>query len=749
MPKKWGGFWVLIGTLIGWGISGGINGGVGGGISTGINGGGGLVAHQAFAAEGAFSRSAPVPYTLSPILIQSPSARMEGEGSLVVQYDYGKTAETALIGAQLTPSFFLGLRQTARRYGDDHLFPGIDWKYLVWSESRTRPAVAVGAKSFLGARAVAGEYVALSKHWKNWDGSVGLGWGRFGASDNTSDGAGGSGDLWPTLGARHKIDENPSTPQDWFHGEPAMFWSVSYTPPILPGVGFHAAYAPEYKGEAADQNAQIDASGPWNLGVSYQPQTNSFSWVRVGAYWQGDQDYLARVAVVWSPDFHRGVMDPPHAHNNEREYQPPQRSAGQGRVVPFDLSTFLGLSPGISAQRLAQHKYGLSHIELLPQAIFAELELNADQFVPTQIKQAAQYLRQLSMGSKAAIIIQLTHHGVRGREVTLRGADFDSTLPRVGGPFVISDEELWSHATWRRGGATAAQDFLKYYQFELDWRNDVSLSEDDNGVLYRTALIPRIKYFRRQNSESVTALRINLADNLAHYRDYRYDNPDYDYALPVRSDIDLFAQQRLILERQYRTVFADWGHDVYAAYTLGYLEEMYAGVSGEMLYRPFGKKYALGLELDQVFKREPQSLGALALNGDHVLSGFLNGYYEWDDDKTLTLSVGRYLAEDVGAEVGFSRQWGNGARITAYLNATDAGGDRGAQAAYDRDLYGAKMNMNGGIELSLPLDFALTNPVRARVVNRIGPMGRERGQRLDHPAPLYDMTEPLSARALR
>ncbi len=736
MPKKWGGFWVLIGTL----ISGGINGG----ISAGINGGWGLVANQAFAAEVVFSRSAPTPYTLSPIFIPAPSARMEREGSLVVQYDYGKAAETALIGAQLTPSFFLAVRQTARRSGDDHLFPGLDLKYLVLPEARARPAVAVGAQSFLGARAVAGEYVALSKHWKNWDGTVGLGWGRFGASD----GAGGSGDVWPTLGRRHKIDENPSTPQDWFHGEPAIFWGMSYTPPILPGVGFHAAYAPEYKGEAADQNAQIDTIGPWNLGVSYQPQTNSFSWVRVGAYWQGDQAYLARVAVVWSPDLQHDIMDQPHANNKESEYKPPQRSAGQGRVLPFDLSTFLGLSPEISPQRLAQHGYGLSHIKLLPQAIFAELELDADQPVPTQIKQAAHYLRQLSVESKAAIIIQLTHHGVRGREVTLRGADFDSKLTRLGGPFLISDEEVWSHATWRQSRAASAQDFLKYYQFEVDWRNDLSLNEDDNGVLYRAALIPRIRYFRRQNSESVTALRINLADNLAHYRDYRYDNPDYDSALPVRSDIDLFTQQRLILERQYRTVFADWGHDIYAAYTLGYLEEMYAGLGGEILYRPFGKKYALGLELDQVFKREPQSFGALALNGDHVLSGFLNGYYEWDDDKSLTLSVGRYLAEDVGAEIAFTRQWGNGTRVKAYLNATD-GGDSGAQAAYDRDLYGAKMNMNAGIELSLPLDFALTKPVRARVVNRIGPMGRERGQRLDHPASLYDMTEPLSARALR
>ena len=47
--------------------------------------------------------------------------------------------------------------------------------------------------------------------------------------------------------------------------------------------------------------------------------------------------------------------------------------------------------------------------------------------------------------------------------------------------------------------------------------------------------------------------------------------------------------------------------------------------AGEILYRPFNKRYAIGAEAWQAFKRDPNSSFNLALNGDHILSGHVNG----------------------------------------------------------------------------------------------------------------------------
>ena len=58
------------------------------------------------------------------------------------------------------------------------------------------------------------------------------------------------------------------------------------------------------------------------------------------------------------------------------------------------------------------------------------------------------------------------------------------------------------------------------------------------------------------------------------------------------------------------------------ASSIGYLEEMYMGTTGEILYRPFGKNWAIGAEANLALKRDPLSSFALLPNGDHILSGF-------------------------------------------------------------------------------------------------------------------------------
>ena len=50
----------------------------------------------------------------------------------------------------------------------------------------------------------------------------------------------------------------------------------------------------------------------------------------------------------------------------------------------------------------------------------------------------------------------------------------------------------------------------------------------------------------------------------------------------------------------------DFGHPEiwYPKLDFGYLEEMYGGIGGEVLYRPFNKRYALGLVAHKVKQRE-------------------------------------------------------------------------------------------------------------------------------------------------
>ena len=79
----------------------------------------------------------------------------------------------------------------------------------------------------------------------------------------------------------------------------------------------------------------------------------------------------------------------------------------------------------------------------------------------------------------------------------------------------------------------------------------------------------------------------------------------------------------------------------------------------------------------------------------------------------------------------------NGVKLRGFLTATNR---------VDSDIFGNPANLYCGVEVTVPLGGikALPDDSHARVL--AAPMGRDSGQALDAPLPLYDATEPLSMR---
>ncbi len=168
----------------------------------------------------------------------------------------------------------------------------------------------------------------------------------------------------------------------------------------------------------------------------------------------------------------------------------------------------------------------------------------------------------------------------------------------------------------------------------------------------------------------------------------------------------------------------------------GYFEEMYGGFGGELLYRPFGPRYAVGVEMWEALKREPASPLNLDFNGDHLLTGHINAWYDIPDyDLTLNMKFGRYLAEDIGATFGLEKRFRNGAKLEGSFTITDNA---------DFDLFGGTTHANTGMRLTLPLGGKKYFPQGAALKVRAEPFGRDTGQALQSPLPLYEITEPFS-----
>src|SRR6202012_2613944 len=131
-----------------------------------------------------------------------------------------------------------------------------------------------------------------------------------------------------------------------------------------------------------------------------------------------------------------------------------------------------------------------------------------------------------------------------------------------------------------------------------------------------------------------------------------------DSLLPhVRSDfIKYFTQGKNgigNLEGSYTFRLAP---DVFVKGKAGYLESMFAGGGGEILWRPEGARWALGVDAYEVWQRGFDRL--FDLQSYHVFTGHVSLYYAspWYD-LNFMVSAGQYLAGDRGLTFQMTRRF--------------------------------------------------------------------------------------------
>lgn len=163
---------------------------------------------------------------------------------------------------------------------------------------------------------------------------------------------------------------------------------------------------------------------------------------------------------------------------------------------------------------------------------------------------------------------------------------------------------------------------------------------------------------------------------------------------------------------------------------------MYGGIGGEVLYRPFKSRFAVSADAWLAFKRDPLTSMNMGFNGDSLLTGHFNAWYDFpEQDLTLQAKAGRYLAEDTGATLSLSKGFMNGASLEGFVTITNA---------QDFDLFGGTTNAFHGVRLNLPLGSIPHVPHGSETRFAFSPFGRDTGQSLEKPFDLYTETEGFS-----
>ena len=169
----------------------------------------------------------------------------------------------------------------------------------------------------------------------------------------------------------------------------------------------------------------------------------------------------------------------------------------------------------------------------------------------------------------------------------------------------------------------------------------------------------------------------------------------------------------------------------------GYLESMFAGVGGEILWRREGYRWALGADLYHVRQRDFNRL--LSLQDYQQTTGHVSLYYEspWYN-LYFQFRVGRYLAGDWGTTVQISRRFASGIEIGAFATKTNVSATQFGEGSFDK-----------GIIIRIPLAHLLPVNTQQFFGMDLRPIQRDGGQTLLGDAQLYERMRRTSEGELR
>lgn len=184
----------------------------------------------------------------------------------------------------------------------------------------------------------------------------------------------------------------------------------------------------------------------------------------------------------------------------------------------------------------------------------------------------------------------------------------------------------------------------------------------------------------------------------------------------VRTDVIRYLRKRgITFEEAYLQKNWNLSHGWYARVALGYFEEEYGGIAGEVLYYPVDQHWAVGLEGAFLPKRTHSGLGFTdeirQYNGFvpsyHKFLGsqfFLDIYAEWVDAcLDFKFMIGKFLANDYGIRNEITRYFSSGLRVSLWYTVTNGNDKINGSTYYDK-----------GISLSMPLDIFYTYTDRSR-----------------------------------
>lgn len=646
-------------------------------------------------------------------LLQTPTARMAEDGELAFTASHNSPYSRYNLTLQPFPwleGSFRYINVANRRYGPESLSgdqnykdKSIDFKLRLWQESRYLPEVALGFRDFGGTGLFSSEYLVANKRFGPVDASLGLATGYIG----------NRGDFSNPLGAIDDRFKERSSTGRWgdvdgkalFRGRVGVFGGLSYQTPWRP-LQLKLEYdGNDYKHEPKDNN--LRQRTPLNLGLVYSPNRN----VQITAAWERGDAAMFAISLRSNPG---------HATTPPKPLDPPPVPLKSGTApAAIDWQSTgeqLRNNAGLRVEAVEDHGH---------EWVVAGQQMQY--FHSSQgLGRTARILDGIAPPEVDWFTVRHQRLGMPISEVSVNRQAFEAYVDhRIDLETLRRSVQLAPPLSDTQPGQTLFKPSLKRFGGGFNFGYQQNLGGPDGFILYQINANYTGSYFFTRNLWLTGTASANLLNN---YDKFKYTAPS---KLPrVRTRLrEYMVTSDVTLPNLQLTTAGKLGRDLYGMAYAGYLEWMYAGVGGELLYRPWGERWAIGVNANWVRQREfDQHLG---LRDYRIGTGHATFYYAFGREQHIqaALSVGRYLAGDKGATLNLSRVFRNGVTMGAYVTKTNVSSEDFGEGSFDKGIY-----------FSIPFDAVLPRSSRARATFLWQPLYRDGGAMLSRKYGLYSIT---------
>ena len=653
----------------------------------------------------------------APGVIEMPVAHAFPDARLTFGFSHFTAENRNLINFQFHPRVNLGFRYARMRdynesTGYDRFDRSFSAQFLLQKEGEFAPAISLGLNDFLGTGVTASEYVVASKNiTEQVRLSAGVGFGRLAGRETFTNPLTLFDDMFDDRPAREASLGGEANFGQLFRGDASIFGGIEWQ--VAPNLHLLAEYSPDTYPNRAGR--VFEQKSPLNFGARYVGKQN----------YEVSLHYLYGAELGFAVTTYLNPKDP--VYGPGLDPAPPavvSAAAVSAKQLGWDTNSDETTARNQVAAALDAQNIVLKRLGLSGKTVYVEV-VRSGYTRPAQIiGRVARVLSRTMPAEIQVFSVTLVSSGVKGAEVRMQrsmleayenhfdgswqsyiAAEFDTPDLKTSAP-VLTD-------SLDREFAVTPYVKSSYFDPEDPYRGDV-------GVQIRGT------YEVVEGSYLQAIVRQRVLGTLSE------STRESDSVLPrVRSEMNKYDKNGdlLLTELTYNQRY-QLTPSIFTRATVGYLEPAFAGVSTEVLWKPYNKRYGVGLELNYVKQREFDQ--HFDLRDYETSTGHLSLYYDVGSGYHAQLDVGKYLAGDTGGTLALAREFENGWRIGAFATFTDVPFEEFGEGSFDK-----------GFQVTIPTNLVSGEPTSNQYSTTLRPILRDGGARVNVSGRLYGAVREL------